>query len=88
MYPFPFPNWQLVSFKWKLAVAMRSNTAKNLNRAYVAVEMVVADAAAKPATHAFELTISEFQVLRPDNPCGTTFIFWLYYMYCFLSVSL
>ncbi len=53
---------QLVSFKWKLGVSIRSNNAKSLNRAFVTAELVVADSSSNTTTHVFELSVPEFQV--------------------------
>ncbi|XP_074661462.1 COMM domain-containing protein 6-like isoform X2 [Tubulanus polymorphus] len=52
---------KLVDFKWKLGLAMTSDTCKNLNSPYVVISLKVADSAGRVTNKSFELTVPEFQ---------------------------
>lgn len=54
-------RFQLTSFKWALKLSVESNTAKNLGRAFIAVELKVVDGADCVHTKAFELSLFQFQ---------------------------
>jgi hypothetical protein len=51
----------LVDFRWKLCMSVESNSSKKLGRAFVAVEVTVADNADQLKTNSFELSLSQFQ---------------------------
>eukprot|EP00035_Acanthoeca_spectabilis_P034171 m.27518 g.27518 ORF g.27518 m.27518 type:complete len:204 (+) comp6440_c0_seq1:55-666(+) len=52
---------RLVSFKWALKMSVECNTAKNLNRAFIAVDLKVADGADCVHTKSFEMSLFHFQ---------------------------
>eukprot|EP00041_Stephanoeca_diplocostata_P030731 m.937279 g.937279 ORF g.937279 m.937279 type:complete len:202 (+) comp23814_c0_seq4:81-686(+) len=52
---------QLVGFRWKLAISVESSAARNLGRAFVALEMKVSDNSNRIKTHSFELSLYQFQ---------------------------
>jgi len=52
---------RLIDFKWALKLSVESSTAKNLGRAFIAVELKVADGADQIHTRAFEVSLFQFQ---------------------------
>ncbi|XP_069130119.1 COMM domain-containing protein 6-like [Argopecten irradians] len=52
---------QLVDLKWKVGMAMSSDTCRNLNSSYVAMAIKVADPSGKITNHNFEMTVQQFQ---------------------------
>lgn len=52
----------LVSFDWKLGVAVKSNKCEQLNTPFVAINLKVEDTNNVISDHSFELTIPEFYV--------------------------
>jgi hypothetical protein len=58
----------LVSFDWKLGVAVKSNKCEQLNTPFVAISLRVADTNNVVSDHSFELTIPEFYVCYASLP--------------------
>ncbi|NXY85945.1 COMD6 protein, partial [Alcedo cyanopectus] len=52
---------QLVDMKWKLGVAMSSDTCRSLKYPYVTVALTVADPAGQITDRAFEMTVPQFK---------------------------
>ncbi|XP_064296801.1 COMM domain-containing protein 6 isoform X1 [Phalacrocorax carbo] len=52
---------QFVDIKWKLGVAMSSDTCRSLKYPYVAVTLKVADASGQTTDKSFEMTIPQFK---------------------------
>eukprot|EP00038_Savillea_parva_P009478 m.183799 g.183799 ORF g.183799 m.183799 type:complete len:204 (+) comp15942_c0_seq1:149-760(+) len=52
---------RLVSFKWALKLSVDSDSAKNLGRAFIAVELRIVDGADCMHTKSFELSLFQFQ---------------------------
>lgn len=57
-----FPSLQFVDMKWKLGVAMSSDTCRSLKYPYVTVTLTVADPSGQITDKSFEMTIPQFQV--------------------------
>lgn len=51
---------QLIDLKWKVGVAMSSDSCRSLNSPYVAMTIKVADPAERETTHNFEMTVEQF----------------------------
>jgi len=56
-----FSVGKLISFDWRIGVAVKSSNAKNLNYPYVAVALKVADNDSNISSHTFEMSLAEFQ---------------------------
>lgn len=52
---------QLVHMKWKLGLSTQSSLAKNMGRAYVAIELTLKDSADNTHIQSFELNLSQFK---------------------------
>ncbi|XP_071951190.1 COMM domain-containing protein 6-like [Antedon mediterranea] len=52
---------KLIDMRWKLGMAMSSESCKNINSPFVTISLKVANSSGLVTTRSFEMTISEFQ---------------------------
>ncbi|XP_035682403.1 COMM domain-containing protein 6-like isoform X2 [Branchiostoma floridae] len=52
---------QLIDMKWRLGVAIGSDTCRNLNSPFVAMTIKIAEPSGNVVTKSFEMTVPEFQ---------------------------
>ncbi|MGH0155270.1 UNVERIFIED_CONTAM: hypothetical protein FKN15_028762 [Acipenser sinensis] len=55
------PQFQLVDFQWKLAMAISSDTCRSLNYPYISMTVKVANSSGQITSKSFEMTIPQFQ---------------------------
>ncbi|OXB66942.1 hypothetical protein ASZ78_014103 [Callipepla squamata] len=64
---------QFVDIKWKLGVAMSSDTCRSLKYPYVAVTLKVADPSGQITNKCFEMTVPQFKVCNPGSSLVISF---------------
>jgi len=56
-----FSIGKLVSFDWRIGIALSSNIANNINYPYVSLLIRVSEAEGQISSHSLELSLAEFQ---------------------------